>query len=140
MPNATIEGVMPKSGSATAQHPEKGVDADVGAARAQVAEEEGDEIHQDEPEPDRRDQIDIAEQPYSGSDEEEGHVGEKKIPRLVKMTLFDHTEEEGQQGKHHPDDRTGDRKLKALAQHVTGEGEGENDSKLKEWIHTATLL
>ncbi len=67
-------------------------------------------------------------------------MGKKKIPRLVKMTFLDDTKEEGQQRKHHPDDRTGDRKLKALAQHVTGEGEGENDSKLKKRIHTATLL
>jgi hypothetical protein len=56
-------------------------------------------------------------------------VGKKKIPRLVKMTFLDDTKEEGQQRKHHPDDRTGDRKPKALAQQVTGEGEGENDSK-----------
>jgi hypothetical protein len=56
------------------------------------------------------------------------------------MTFLDDTEEKSQQCKHHGDDRAGDRQPKAPAQRFTGEGEGENDSKLKKRIHTATLL
>jgi len=87
-----------------------------------------------------RNQIDIHQQSHSGRDEEEGHAGKEIVPHRIKMTFLDDTEEKSQQRKHHPDDRTGNRKLKALAQQVTGEGEGENDSKLKKRILTASLL